>query len=153
MAECSAQEVQHGRGVLPGVEGPPDRGDGEPVDGGRALAFGVGHRQELFAQFRSQVARRHRGQVGLQQDMVQRRGQVLAQDAQGVVRLLGGDRRAELAQGPGADQAQHLGFGEDAPDQGAEAPGHPGLRPVGPLQHGGGIQDRRLCRRPPRPPG
>ena len=35
-----AQEVQHGRGVLAGVEGPADRGDGEAVDGGRTLAFG-----------------------------------------------------------------------------------------------------------------
>ena len=35
-----AQEVQHRRGVLAGVEGPPDRGDGETVDGGRSLAFG-----------------------------------------------------------------------------------------------------------------
>ena len=83
-----AQEVQHRRGVLAGVEGPADRCDGEAVDGCRPLAFGVGHGEQLVAQFRVKIARCHRGQVRLQQHVVQGCGQVFAQDAQGVVRLL-----------------------------------------------------------------
>ena len=100
----------------------------------------VGHGQEPFAQFRVEVARRHRGQVRLQQHVLQGRGQVFAEDPQGVVGLFGGDRGAQLAERTGADQAEHLGLGEDTADQRAEAAGHPGLRPLGTLQHGGGIQ-------------
>ncbi len=148
-----AQELQHGLGILARVERAPDRGDREPVDRGRALAFGVGHGEELFGQFRCEVAGRHGGEVRLEQHVVQGRRQVFAQDPHRLVGLLGGDRRPDLAERARADQAEHLRLGQDSPDQGAETPGHPRLGPVGALQHGRGVQDRRLPVRGARPPG
>ena len=139
-----AEEVQHRLGVLAGVERPPDRGHRETVDRGGTLALGVGHGEELLGQVRREIAGRHRRQVRLEQDMVQGCRQVFAQDSHRLVGLFGGDGRPDLAERARADQAKQFRLGQDPADQRAETPCHPGLRPVGALQHRGGVQDRRL---------
>ncbi len=73
--------------------------------------------------------------------MVEGGRQVFAEDVHGVVRRVGGDGCAQLAERAGSDQAQQLCLRQDSPDQGAEAPGHARLLPFGALQHGIGVED------------
>ncbi|MNI58168.1 hypothetical protein D3C73_1132670 [compost metagenome] len=76
--------------------------------------------------------------------MVHRSGQMFAEDGHGLFRLAVSDGRTQLRQRTGSHQAKERGFLKDAAHQGTEPAGHPRLRPLGPLQHGPGIQDGRL---------
>ena len=69
-------------------------------------------------------------------------GQVFAEDVHGVVRRVGGDGCAQLAERAGTDQPEQFRLRKDSPDQGAEPPCHARLRPLGTLQHGFGVEDR-----------
>ncbi len=66
------QLMQVGR-AAPGVERPAQARLGEPVDGGRPGGFDVGQQRQLTRDVRDQRAGRHGRQVGLDQDVLDRR--------------------------------------------------------------------------------
>jgi len=72
------------------VERAPNRRRAEPVDGGAAGRLHVGEQRELAAELAVKGTRGDRGEVGLQQDMVERLRQQRFQQLDGQRRRVGG---------------------------------------------------------------
>ncbi len=128
-------------GGPPGVQRPADRVRGEPVDRRPALGLDVGRDREGLRQRGVQRSRGDRGQVRLQDHLVQRLGQQRGQRRRRV--LAGGERRGVGGEGAASAQAEPFGLGEGPVDQ--PVPGGAAAQrvlPAQPLQQRGRFRDR-----------
>jgi hypothetical protein len=111
---------------LADVEGMPDRRFADPVDHRGSRGLDAGHRRQFLSQLAFQRAGHHHRQVGLHQEVVDRRGQDTRHggDRPGVVRAVD-EHPAGRADRAAAHQAQMLRFFQEV--------GHRrGLQAVGP---------------------
>ena len=104
-------------GVAPGVERAPDRRRGEAEDRGAAGGLDVGEQRELGGQRRLQRTGGHGGEVGLQQHVVEGRGQERRQPADRVVGVAGEQRARRRGERPAAGDPEQLGLLEGPGDQ------------------------------------
>ena len=102
------EKAQQIGGRPAGVESAPDRGVAEPVDGGSAGGLHVGRHPEPGGEVAAQRARRHRGQVGLQQDVVQRFRQQRGEAADRGVGIAAEELARGRAQRAATDQTEGL---------------------------------------------
>ncbi len=100
----------------PGVEGTPDRLRGEAVDGRAALGLDVGAERERLGERGEQRAGRDRGEVRLEDHVVERLRQQRGEHGGGVG--LGGEQRAGGGgEGAAAGDAEEFGLGQGPADQ------------------------------------
>ena len=128
-----------------GVERPAHRRRREPVDGGAPARLDVGQQLQRAGQPGLQRARRHRGQVGLDQHVVDRAGQQLVEQRVGGPVVAGQQRAGVRRQAVEAGHAQRrrlldrpadlLGAGARPPRAQPGDPGHQRRQPGAGGQH------------------
>ena len=159
-ARHGADEVVHLQGRPAGVEGATDRAAGEAVDGGATAGLDVGQEVEGPGQLGLQRPGCDRRQVGLEEDVVDRLGQVRGDRGERGVVVVGEDRPAGPGQAAGADESEqpglvhgrrdqvavHRGPSRSQPGHALDERGHPGAG----RQHRALRERRQLgqCERP-----
>ena len=149
------QRLRHGgvAGVGEGGEGLVDRPAGieaaahrvgcEPVHGGAAARLDIGHQSHELGERALEGSGRDGGQVGLEQDVLHRRGEVGVHRGRQLLRLVTGQQRpASAREGTPAGDAKPLGLLERRRHRVDAGRKPPGPAPAQRLDHSG-------CRRRP----
>ena len=111
------QEAEHVVGAAAGVEGPPQGRLAEAVDARGPLRLDVGEQVELAAHGHRRLAGDHRGQVGLDQEVVDGRRCEPSERGDGIVGSAGQDRPSGARQGAVGGHAEDDGLVEHPADQ------------------------------------
>ena len=142
--ECRLNNACSSLGGAPGVEGAPDRRLADAVHHRRARRFHRRDGSQLFGQITFQWSRHDDRQIGLQQEVVDGRGQHLLHRRDDIVRLGAGEHLARRrGDRPAADNTQRMRLGQQVADGvRLQTHGPPGAPPGHRTRPGRGVDTR-----------